>query len=104
MSPLVLGIVGVVFDPLVSPGGNQAQREQIGAAKGGRGFPRTIGLVDAGKGDVIKRAYGGLLPPDCSLYGSMTDGVNGTWFFGWLVCVGFIHGNGTGETTEESCY
>ncbi len=104
MRPLVLGIIRVELNPLVGPGGNQAQREQIGAAKGGGGFPRSIGFVDSVKSDVIQRTDGGLLPPDGSLYGSMTDGVNGTRFFGWFVCVGFIHGNGTGETTEGSCY
>jgi len=74
---LAFSLSRLVANPLESPCGDQAQNQEIIAAKTRRVLPRVFVLVGPLEGDVEQGTFVGLLVPDARADGTVTDFVDG---------------------------
>ena len=97
---LYSGSLGLGLDPLESPGGHQADHQKVLASEGGGGLPGISLSIGALEGDVVERAFVGVLPPDARAEVTVTDFVHGLVGGGWVVGVGF-HCSWLGTSSKE---
>ena len=74
---LTFRLPGLVSNPLESPCGDEADNQEVVAAKTGGVFPVVSVLVCPLEGDVEHGAFLGLQAPDARAHGAVADFVDG---------------------------